>query len=99
LYLATRRATLLLVGLRGHAHRLLLPEEAHGGRGVGGDETAPGEAPHEVVVVVHHVEDRGGLGHRRLANLLHRLGHREVLQDGEHVGGHQTPGRLLAVLE
>src|SRR5512137_2814237 len=98
LYLATRRH-LLLVGLRGHAHRLLLPEQPHRSCGVGGDEAAPREAPHEVVMVVHHVEDRGGLGHRGLADLLHRLGHRDVLPDGEHVGGHQPPGSLLAVLE
>jgi len=55
---------LLLVGLRGHAHRLLLTQEPHRSGRVGRDQPPPGQAAHQMVVVVHHVEDRGGLGHR-----------------------------------
>src|SRR6266403_367576 len=50
-----------------------------------------------MVAVDHHVEDRGGLGHRRLPDLLDRLGHREVLKDREHVRGHEPSGGLFAV--
>lgn len=90
---------LLLVGLRGDAHRLLLAQEPDRGRRVGRDQPPPGQAAHEMVVVVHHIEDRGGLGHRRLPDLLDRLGHRDVLEDREHVRGHETSGGLFAVLE
>jgi hypothetical protein len=55
---------LLLVGFRGHAHRLLLAQEPDRSRRVGRDQPPPGQAAHQMVVVVDHVEDRGGLGHR-----------------------------------
>src|SRR5512137_141664 len=99
LYLATRRATsswsVSGVTLTGSSCR----SSPTGAAGSAVTRRRQGRLPTRWSWFVHHVEDRGGLGHRGLADLLHRLSHRDVLQDGEHVGGHQPPGRLLAVLE
>ncbi len=50
-------------------------------------------------VIVHHVQLEGALLRDRLAQVLDGLLHRRVLVHGHEVGRHETPGRVLRILE